>query len=777
MATNKIITDSDIQGGFQQVPNRQVIAQRDLSGLERAAGEAENLANRQMWEGIGQIHKSTIQGIQDYALNDLEEEQQQNVDAFVASRENARAGEEAFMQAAELQKAQDSLISKMGPAALPEDFAHLDEAYKREMDTYTRAKEQGIMSVAEFETKVLETTRRHVRRLPSMTDEFMAAANRVLKINGVYGIKEAKNKQDDQEAKELERRRTLLFSTGVKLGIPFDILNPDEAKLNQDIQKRMVEAQRHNILLEADKEGQIMDDSQRKQFLAQGGGTQFVNGNLLEFQTALNKISTEEPNYDKSKRLIAEAGTLLLNKASGWLRNQNLITSDEGKEMYASLKESVNNIIRSYDTFSSGEDALKFANNQLESLRNDQELGVRRKYDVATIDLFNKLGPDFITAWSLNKTENRETLFGIADNMITQALGSQPLQRGFSSYTLDGKVPDAAIVFSGVMSKGSDEDVVNAATTMRQLTNRKRGDSPVQALTYMDGQVRSLSDPRIMEQMKQRRLPGEAVSQFTHMIDDYLGQVFSFGNTLEAGNRDSIFGTGGVLSRATFGEDWVNVEGELLADGRILFSHPNKELESELNNKIGQRFNYAVQALATIGGTSVADAAKQMYDRYKDNFSSPQGNIRFNEFWDRMTPKEWDGKGSGKNPESSAAGHGQFVKKTFLDLVSKYRPDLDTGNKEEVLKLRYDKNITKELGEHLWRENREIMKRKDIPINGRNDYLAWFFGAPGAIKVIQSPHSAPIKDVIDEDSYNSNKPVFDKYKTVGEVLRWASRGM
>lgn len=773
-----IDTKSDIRGGWQQGPQRQVITPRNIDFAAQAEAAAKNSANAEMWEGINTIYKSVKQGIHDIHLSSLEEEQQENVDAFISSREGKREGDEAFIKAAQLRKAQDSLITQMGPAALPEMFQNLDEAYKREMATYERAKDQGVMSIAEFEARVLETTKRHVRRLPNMGYELMSAANRILKINGVYGLKETAAASDDDELKQRREAEKRLLNNADKLGVAYDAFNPDYGKINSLVQRRQAELQTHKRMLEFDEEGGILEDQDRKRF-AKEGGTQFVNGNLTEFQSAMLEYVQQEPDYAKFKKGMGDMATQMLDRASGWLRSQGLINTPEGKEMYDSLERSIKATVASMEAFTSGEDAVKYATTQLEGLRVAQETNVRKKYDVETLNLLNKISPTYMETYLTNKPENREILFSMTDALLSESLGNTPLKNGMTSYAMSGDAPDSAVAFTAVLATGNEDQIAAATRTLKQLINIQRGNSPAEALKFMDGQIKMLLNPQTAQAFKDKPIGAAAAADFTDIIEEYLGQVFAYKNTLEGDTRDSLFTKDGIISRAFSGKEWGGVDGELLADGRIIFSHPNRELANDLNNKVAKRFNYASRVLATVMGTSVKDAASLLYNRYKNNFNSKgEADGGYDDFYRKMSPKEWDGRGDGKNPNSSAAGYGQFTEGTFMETVKKYKPDLLEGKtKEQVLALRYNKNVAKEVGEFLWRENREILSGKGFPLNGRNDYLAWFAGAPSAVKILGASPDTPIRDVISNEQYKANKRVFDKYPTVGDVLKWAGNGM
>ena len=130
-------------------------------------------------------------------------------------------------------------------------------------------------------------------------------------------------------------------------------------------------------------------------------------------------------------------------------------------------------------------------------------------------------------------------------------------------------------------------------------------------------------------------------------------------------------------------------------------------------------------------------------------------------------------EGTGKNPNSSAFGVGQFINSTWLSMVRKYRPELLTGRTtDEVLALRRDPVLGREMTARYAEENGQYLKGRGLETTNRNLYLAHFLGPQGAVNVLSVDPSTPVERVLGEDQIAANASVL-RGKTVGQVLAWA----
>lgn len=143
---------------------------------------------------------------------------------------------------------------------------------------------------------------------------------------------------------------------------------------------------------------------------------------------------------------------------------------------------------------------------------------------------------------------------------------------------------------------------------------------------------------------------------------------------------------------------------------------------------------------------------------------------------DNIIKAESAGNATAKNPRSSATGSGQFIEKTWLSMISKHRPELASGrNKKEILALRNDPQISREMTEAYASENAAYLERARLPATDGNLYLAHFAGPGQAARILRATPSAPISSIMSAKAIKANP--FLKGKSAGWVRDWAARKM
>jgi hypothetical protein len=142
----------------------------------------------------------------------------------------------------------------------------------------------------------------------------------------------------------------------------------------------------------------------------------------------------------------------------------------------------------------------------------------------------------------------------------------------------------------------------------------------------------------------------------------------------------------------------------------------------------------------------------------------------------RVISVESAGRANAKNPNSSAYGPHQFLKGTWASLVNKYKPEWANGLSEgQIQALRADRAKSSEMYQHFRRENQMALSNAGLPINPATEYMAHFFGAGGAVKLLKSDPSALVSDLVSADTISSND--FLKGMTVHDAKVWAARKM
>jgi hypothetical protein len=137
---------------------------------------------------------------------------------------------------------------------------------------------------------------------------------------------------------------------------------------------------------------------------------------------------------------------------------------------------------------------------------------------------------------------------------------------------------------------------------------------------------------------------------------------------------------------------------------------------------------------------------------------------------------ESGGHPNAKNPRSSATGPGQFIDGTWLDMIHKYRPDLEQGrSRGEILGLRSDPDLSKDMTNNYAQENQAFLQSKGLPVTPGTTYLGHFLGPQGAAKVLGAPPDASARDILG-DSVVAANPFLGRM-TAGDLRQWAEGKM
>lgn len=140
---------------------------------------------------------------------------------------------------------------------------------------------------------------------------------------------------------------------------------------------------------------------------------------------------------------------------------------------------------------------------------------------------------------------------------------------------------------------------------------------------------------------------------------------------------------------------------------------------------------------------------------------------------DSIIQVESGGDRYAKNPRSSASGPSQFIDSTWLSTVRTARPDLANKSDAELLALKTDPQLSREMTEAYANQNQAILTKAGVPVTDGNTYLAHFAGPGGAVKVLQADPTAPVGDILGPAVVKANP--FLANMTAGDLQAWASK--
>ncbi|RWP08511.1 M23 family metallopeptidase [Mesorhizobium sp.] len=177
----------------------------------------------------------------------------------------------------------------------------------------------------------------------------------------------------------------------------------------------------------------------------------------------------------------------------------------------------------------------------------------------------------------------------------------------------------------------------------------------------------------------------------------------------------------------------------------------------------------AIDPLGTV--TTIAT-----YDTGNSGNSGNSGDVAVETLTDRIVHVESGGSARAKNPNSSATGAGQFITKTWIRMMNTYRPELArTLSTADLLALRYDATISREMVRNLAREGEAYLRARGHQISAGRLYLCHFLGMEGAHQVLAASGSAQLSAVLGSAVIQANP--FLTGKTAAYVVDWAERKM
>lgn len=134
------------------------------------------------------------------------------------------------------------------------------------------------------------------------------------------------------------------------------------------------------------------------------------------------------------------------------------------------------------------------------------------------------------------------------------------------------------------------------------------------------------------------------------------------------------------------------------------------------------------------------------------------------------------GNASARNPRSTATGLGQFIESTWLRMMRSYRPDLvATMSRRELLDLRLDAGMSRQMVRHLAQENEAYLRARGHSISAGRLYLAHFLGPAGADLALRSDPGQSVQSVMGGAVVSANP--FLRGWSIGELQNWAERKM
>ena len=357
---------------------------------------------------------------------------------------------------------------------------------------------------------------------------------------------------------------------------------------------------------------------------------------------------------------------------------------------------------------------------------------------------------------------------------------TRPSAMGMDYLSAAGATPDAfgAGIGRGLQSVaamvgvlGEREEAKNRFGALRELDN-------FQTQVKLDlTDAKRKADPSGAGYHEQAKaIYAQAEERFLQRIPAELRDEFSW--------RSGQVKQGVLLDAVSFeyqaGDTWFRTEiGEAFNQAKVVVGEDQKMLESELarlRERIDatdlsemEKADLFRQQSAALAGIAYK---QEILEVERGRYEAAAGGVDL--YLDKVFHAESGGAADAKNPNSSAYGPGQFIARTWIDLIQRHRPDIAaTMNEAEILQLRSNTGLAREMGAALAQENATRLSKAGLLPSPSNLYVAHFLGGAGAVAALSAEDSTPIEDVTSPAARAANKEVFAQVKTVGDLKQWA----
>jgi len=128
--------------------------------------------------------------------------------------------------------------------------------------------------------------------------------------------------------------------------------------------------------------------------------------------------------------------------------------------------------------------------------------------------------------------------------------------------------------------------------------------------------------------------------------------------------------------------------------------------------------------------------------------------------------------GPGRNPLSSAAGYGQFLSGTWLEMFERAYPQVaQTMTREQILALRDIRPLAEDLTNRYAQANAATLRSVGLPATAGELSLAHAIGPRGAVSVLTAEPARPAAELLRPEAIVAN-PVL-KEMTASALRQWA----
>ncbi len=150
--------------------------------------------------------------------------------------------------------------------------------------------------------------------------------------------------------------------------------------------------------------------------------------------------------------------------------------------------------------------------------------------------------------------------------------------------------------------------------------------------------------------------------------------------------------------------------------------------------------------------------------------AATQNNAAMGDFVSQLIGSESGGNANAQSSTSSASGSGQFLKGTWIPLISQLHPELTQGKTEaQILALRSDPKLNVEAATAYAQQNADTLQQAGLPVNRATVAMAHKLGPDGAQAVLSANPDTPLAQVLPANVIGANPQL--RGKTAGQYAQ------
>lgn len=317
--------------------------------------------------------------------------------------------------------------------------------------------------------------------------------------------------------------------------------------------------------------------------------------------------------------------------------------------------------------------------------------------------------------------------------------------------------------------RGYDQTKVRDAIDTR---GQVLGQRDLQSINLQQAQATQAALPQLnqfaIEQARQMGIDTSQMEGLANLGIDATGQLNQFTNNMVSFNRDSR----DYRDRRNDRTEDLQIAKESRDQAQENWKYDRDFREDESNWKRADdisKENPKENTLSFNGEkwvTTVNPGISRM-----DAYGALSGTVG------KIIGAESAGVADAKNPRSTATGAGQFIDSTWVDILSRNRPDLVKGkSRQQILEMRKDPKLSGQMTEAYANENADGLRKAGLPVTEGTIYLSHFAGPGGARSLLRANPNASAESVLGSKAANDN-PSIIKGKSVADVINWAENKM